>query len=285
MNVNLLTLTKSQIPKRLLDIPSPPKQLYAIGNTDLLASQITLSVVGSRKISAYGKYATSKLTSEVASHGIVIISGLALGVDAEAHKAALEVGGETIAVLPCGLDNIYPSSNRNLAIKILESNGLLIGEYPAGTPALKQHFIARNRLISGLGDGLLVTEASKKSGTIHTANFALEQGRTVMAVPGNINNPGSEGTNNLIQTGATPITSTKDIFNALGLDLNNTYKEIFPANDEEKKILELIQIGITDSSELLDKCKLETNTFNQTMTMLEITKKIKPLGSGHYAIY
>jgi DNA processing protein len=285
MNVNLLTLNESSIPQRLRDIPSSPKKLYAIGDTSLLSSKYTLSVVGSRKISAYGKYATNKLVSETASYEIAIVSGLALGVDAEAHKATLESGGKTIAVLPCGLDAIYPATNRNLALKIIESGGLLLSEYPAGTPALKQHFIARNRLVSGLGDGLLVTEASRRSGTIHTANFALEQGKPVMAVPGNINSPGSEGTNNLIHTGATPVTSSEDILNVLGLEHTERKKEVFASNEKEKIILDLIQSGITSSSDLLINSGLNAQVFNQTMTMLEITKKIKPMGSGHFTIF
>ncbi len=285
MNVNLLTLKENDIPSRLACIPSPPKKLYVIGNTDLLNRKYTLSVVGSRKVTAYGRQVTANLVHEVAGYGVVIISGLALGVDSIAHQAALDAGGETIAVLPAGLDNIYPSSHRNLAIRILERGGLLLSEYEPGMPALKQNFIARNRLVAGLGDGTLITEASRLSGTIHTANFALEQGKVVMAVPGNINSPQSEGTNNLISTGAVPIASATDILNALELEAISTEKEIFAANRQEQIIIDLLSQGITNGEELLIKSKLGNQEFSQTLTMLEITKKIRPAGSGHWIRY
>lgn len=282
----MLKLNIDDIPDRLKQIPSPPKQLFALGDTSLLSHKYTLSVVGSRKITTYGNFVTNHLTSEVAAQGVTIVSGLALGVDAAAHRAALEVNGNTIAVLPCGLDAIYPATNRGLAKLILENNGLLISEYSPGTPALVQNFIARNRLVSGLGDGLLVTESGIKSGTIHTANFALEQGKVVMAVPGNINSPASQGTNSLIQTGASPVTSPDDILNALNLEVSNENKqEVFPGNENEKIILEVIQSGTTDSSEILLISKMDSRVFNQTLTMLEITKKIKPVGAGHYTVY
>ncbi len=282
----MLKLDINDIPDRLQQIPSPPKQLYVLGNAGLLNCKYTLSVVGSRKMTSYGNFVTNHLITEVASQGVVIVSGLALGVDAAAHRAALEVNGSTIAVLPCGLNAIYPATNRGLAKLILENNGLLISEYDYGMPALVQNFIARNRLVSGLGDGLLVTESGVKSGTIHTANFALEQGKTVMAVPGNINSPTSQGTNNLIQTGATPVTSPTDILNALNLEVSNKNKqEIFPSNENESIILEIIQSGTTDSSEILLISRMDGRVFNQTLTTLEITKKIKPTGAGHYTVY
>lgn len=285
MNVNMLTLTDDLYPARLRNIPAPPKQLYTLGNIDLLLNKHTLSVVGSRKLTTYGQRVTTDLVEVVAGYGVVIISGLALGIDAIAHQAALNVRGRTIAVMPCGLDAIHPTSHRNLALRILENNGLLVSEYNKGTPALKQHFIARNRIISGLGDGILITEASARSGTIHTANFGLEQGKTVMAVPGNITSPQSEGTNNLIRSGATPVMSSDDILHALNLETNNPRPEIFAHNSDEAKILSLLEQGINQSSELLNRSELDIRTFNQTLTMLEITRKIRPLGGDNWAIY
>ncbi len=284
MKVNMLTLGDPNYPDRLGNIPSPPKQIYFLGNIELISSGHTLAVVGSRKVTTYGRQVTTRLVEEVAQYGIVIVSGLALGVDALAHQAALAVNGKTIAVMPSGLDNIYPSSHRSLALKILENNGLIISEYELGVPAMKQNFIARNRIVSGLGDGVLITEASRQSGTIHTANFALEQGKVVLAVPGNITSPQSEGTNNLIRTGALPVSSSEDILTALELDVVNNKHEVFAANPNEASILNLIKNGTTESTELLELCNLDTATFNQTLTMLEITGKIRPLGAGHWSL-
>lgn len=148
-----------------------------------------VTIVGSRKISAYGKTVTSRLAGELASAGIVIISGLALGVDSLAHLAALEAGGLTIAVLPTGLDAVDKTSRRGLAERILQQGGALVSEYAEGSPVHLGNFVARNRLVAGFGDAVLITEAAERSGTLHTANFALEQGKPVLAVPGNITSP------------------------------------------------------------------------------------------------
>lgn len=284
VKVNMVTLTLKQLPKRLETITTPPRQLFALGDVGLLESDHTLSVVGTRKVTTYGRQITTHLVEEVARYGVVIVSGLALGIDSIAHNAALSVDGKTIAVLPSGLDTIYPASHRNLAIRILENGGLLISEYEIGMPALKQNFIARNRIVSGLGDGVLITEASRQSGTIHTANFALEQGKTVMAVPGNITSSQSEGTNNLIKTGAITVTSSDDILSALCLQINNRAKEVVGSNQEETTILELIKQGITDSNAILHATKMDSRLFNQTLSMLEITGKIRPLGTDNWDI-
>lgn len=271
-------------PVQLSTIPSPPKQLYVIGaELAALTADICLAVIGSRRVSAYGRAITETLTRELARQGIVIISGLALGVDALAHKAALDAGGKTIAVLPCGLDRIYPSTNQGLAKRILEQGGAIISEYPEGTDPRREHFIARNRIVSGLAKGVLITEAAQKSGTLHTANFALEQGREVMAVPGNITSPLSAGTNQLIKAGATPVTEADDVLRCLGLKkLHQHQQEIFADNEQEHIILSLIREGHTESDELLQKSGLEPSLFNQTLTMLEITGKISSLGASQW---
>lgn len=241
-------------------------------------------MVGTRKVTPYGHGITSDLATNVAAQGVVIISGLAIGVDAIAHRSALGVGGLTIAVLPCGLDKPYPASHRQLARQILEQGGALVSEYPEGTPPLQHHFIARNRLVSGLSDGILITEAVSRSGTIHTAGFALEQGKTVMAVPGSITSTLSAGTNRLIKTGATPITEANDIFEALQLRNVSEEQEVLAANAQEAAILTHMQSGVTEASELQILSELEPAIFNQTLTMLEITGKIRPLGAGHWRI-
>lgn len=285
MKVNKLTLSSTDYPELLREIASPPKQLYVLGELSPLLSQPRLAVVGSRKVSVYGRQVTQQLAGEAARRGIVIVSGLALGVDGIAHQAALDNGGRTVAVLPSGLDKIYPASHHQLAKRILEQGGALITEYPSGTEPFKTNFIARNRIVSGLSDGVLITEAAEKSGTLHTANFALEQGRTVMAVPGNINSPLSQGTNNLIRAGATAITDVRDIFYALNLPFGmELATDIVGANKEETIVLQLLAAGVTEMAELLIRSELEPAIFNQTLTMLEINGKARPLGAGHWGL-
>jgi DNA processing protein len=284
VKINKTTQGASAFPEVLRDIPDPPKELYVLGNLAPLLKMPRLSVVGARKVTPYGKNVTADLVRTVAGQGVVIISGLALGVDALAHRAALDAGGKTIAVLPCGLDKPHPRTNVQLARDILANGGALVSEYPDGTAPLPHNFIARNRLVSGLGDGVLVTEAAEKSGTIHTAGFALDQGKTVMAVPGNITSELSKGTNNLIKSGAVPVTSAQDILRALKLGEQLQFKEVLAANAEEDSILSLIKQGITDGSELQTMSKMDAVIFNQTLTMLEITGKIRSLGAGHWTL-
>ncbi|MGH7195357.1 MAG: DNA-processing protein DprA [Candidatus Saccharimonadales bacterium] len=287
MNVNKLKLGCSDFPQILRDIASPPKQIFVLG--DSLAQLLTrprVAIVGSRKVSSYGRQVTAKIAGDLAAQGIVIISGLALGVDGLAHQAALDAGGQTIAVLPGGLDKIYPASHRQLARKILETGGALVSEYPAGTESFKQNFIARNRLVSGLSGGLLITEAALKSGSLHTARFALEQGHEVMAVPGNITSLTSVGANNLIKSGAHPITSSEDVLNVLGLKPRVEKAKPVPRgrDQNEQIIIDLIVAGTYDGAELLAMSQLEPADFNQTLTMLEITAKIRPTGANQWSL-
>jgi DNA processing protein len=278
-------LINNAIPGILRRIATPPQDLYIMGPLDELLKRPRLSVVGTRKPSPYGKQVTQTLVQELANQGIVIISGLAFGVDALAHQACLEAGGQTIAVLPGSLDTIYPTAHHRLAKRILEQGGALVSEYPAGSIAYKLNFVSRNRLVSGLGDGVLIIEAADKSGTIHTASFALDQGKTVMAVPGNITSPLSVGTNRLLKVGATPVTSSNDVREALGLgQLNFDMSLIQAANNEEAVLLDLLRQGISDGSQLQSVSSLPPPLFNQTLTMLEITGKIRPLGAGHYRL-
>lgn len=284
MKVNNISLESNGFPGVLANIPDPPKQLYILGDLEPLLAMPRIAVVGSRKVTPYGRQITSSLVQEVAAQGVVIVSGLALGVDSIAHRSALDAGGYTIAVLPSHVTEIYPKSHTQLARRILERGGVLISEYPEGMPPIQVNFIARNRLVSGLSDGVLITEAASKSGTLHTANFALEQGKTVMAVPGNITSPTSTGTNNLIKTGAFPVTASSDILLALGITEKNKNIELFASSQEESAILTALKQGVTDASELLATSGLEAVLFNQTLTMLEITGKIVPLGAGHWGL-
>jgi DNA processing protein len=284
MNVNKLTLTSPDFPAILKVIPLPPNELYVTGPLAELLTRPCITIVGSRKVSAYGKAVTTKLADELARAGVVIVSGLAIGVDAIAHRAALEAGGLTIAVLPGSLEKIYPPGHHQLAMRILEQGGALVTEYPPGAPTYPGNFIARNRIASGLSQAVLITEAAEKSGTLHTARFALEQGKDVLAVPGNITSSTSAGTNNLIKSGATPITGAEDIFHMLGIQAQAPKLRPRGATPEEQTIINLLASGENEGAALLALSKLETARFNQTLTMLEITGKIRSLGANKWSL-
>ncbi len=285
MNIKKLTLSTSDVPEILRNIPQPPKQLFWLGgDVNELLSRPCVAIVGSRKVSIYGKTATINLAGALAKQGVVIVSGLALGVDGIAHQAALDAGGTTIAVLPCGLDRIYPSTHRQLAKDILRQGGALTTEYPEGTDVRKFNFVARNRLISGLADVVVLTEAAQKSGSLQTADFALDQGREVMAVPGNITSTTSAGTNNLIKTGAGVITEPADVLRALGLEPEHLRVTPKSANPNEQAILNLLADGLTDGAEILARSDLAVTVFNQSLTMLEIQGHVHALGNNQWRL-
>lgn len=277
--------TLTELPDRLKQIPDPPKQLFIRGEPlENLLQKPCLTVVGSRKVSPYGREITNRLVTDVSRAGVVIVSGLAFGVDALAHKAALEARGPTIAVLPTSIDNIQPASHRQLAESIVEQGGTLISEYPSGAFVQKWNFVQRNRIASGLSQAVLITEAGERSGTLHTASFALEQGREVLAVPGNVTSPTSIGTNNLIKIGATPVTTSDDILQVLGIEPTQARGAVLGDTPEEQQLINLINVDIRDGDELLKRSGLNISLFNQTMTMLEITGKITPLGGNNWTL-
>lgn len=286
MKVKNLSINDSAYPSGLRNIPSPPKELFYLGaDPSEWLDRPRVAIVGSRGVTPYGSQATTKLAHELAERGVVIISGLALGVDGIAHEAALAAGGTTVAVLPCGLDQIYPATHTQLARRILEQGGTLISEYEAGMPGLKQNFIARNRIVSALSNALLITEAAEKSGTLHTARFALEQGIDVLAVPGNITSPTSVGTNNLIRSGAACITCTEDVMHNLGAS-HLPAEPVRRRGDtaEEQAILDLLYSGVSDGHELLVQTAQPAEQFTTTLTMLELSGKIRALGNNHWGL-
>lgn len=284
MKINKITKKHKQYPPYLLEIAYPPKELFYLGEP-LNEYLPAVTIVGSRKLSSYGKDVTYRLAYDLAKAGMTIVSGLALGADGVAHQGALDTGGRTIAVLACGLDAIYPATHRNLAIEILRKGGTIISEYPEGTPALKQNFIARNRIVSALSDMVIITESAETGGSLVTANYALEQNKLVGAVPGNITSSLSVGTNNLIRSGATPITDAQDVLNALGLQAQSIQREeVMGDNAHEQTIIDLLKQDITEHEVLQIKSKLDPALFSQTMTMLEISGKIRPLGGAHWTL-
>jgi DNA processing protein len=284
--VKTLKLNDPYYPEILKHIPDPPKQLFIAGQEPSnWLNKPRVAIVGSRKASGYGRQITEQLAQELAQVGVIVISGLAIGIDSIAHRATLAAGGQTIAVLPTALDNIYPPSHYNLAQDILRQEGALISEYPSGSTPFRVNFIARNRIVSGLADVLLITEAAINSGTMHTARFALEQGKTVMAIPGNITSPGSEGCNNLIKSGAIPVTEVGDIFFALRINPKTALKaDRFKGDPDQQALLKLIAEGICGHQELALASELDIASLNSCLTMLEIAGAIRSLGAGHWAL-
>ena len=206
-----INMNSKYYPERLKNIDDAPKELYCLGNLELLNYKNNIAIIGSRNCSSYGERAAKDFAYNLAKEDICIVSGLAKGIDSFSHIGALNAKGKTIAVLGSGLDNIYPKENIKLVEEIIKNNGLIISEYPLGTKPLKYHFPARNRIISGLSDSVLVVEARKNSGTNITVDFALEQGKDIFVIPGNIYSKTSDGTNFLITEGAIPVLSYKDI--------------------------------------------------------------------------
>ena len=210
-------LKRDEMPPLLRAIHDPPKRLYLRGNGPAeLLSQPAVAIVGARACSPYGSHVARLLAREIAAAGVVVVSGLARGIDAEAHRGALEAGGRTIAVLGCGIDRDYPAAHASLATRIADE-GLLLSEYEAGVAPAPWQFPARNRIIAGLALATIVVEARERSGALITADFALEDGREVFAVPGEITSGLSAGTNALLRLGATPLTCAGDVLESLGL--------------------------------------------------------------------
>ncbi len=287
--VSVLTFEDEKYPKLLKEIYAPPMILYYKGTLSPEQDEFSLGVVGTRKFSNYGGQVTPAIVRDLASQGLVIVSGLALGIDSMAHEATLETGGRTIAVLGGGLDraNVYPSFNRYLSDKIVDSGGLLVSEYPLGTQPLRPFFPQRNRIISGLSLGILVIEAPEDSGALLTARFALEQNREVFAVPGSIYSENSLGTNNLIKMGAKLATSALDILEALDLNLVKDFvetKKIVPDSREEAEVLKFLSHEPIQIDELVRQTKLDTATINSTLTLMEMKGRVRNLGGMQYVI-
>jgi len=284
-SIKKITINDESYPTLLKQIFTPPKELYVLGNLEK-EEKNPLAVVGTRLPSSYGKAICYSLVKELAARGITIISGLAKGIDGIAHEAALDAHGKTIAVLGSGLNVLYPSIHKKLAEEIVTKGGALVSEYPPDTPPDHWQFPARNRIIAGLSQATLVIEAPKKSGALITAFFALNEGREVLSVPGEINKENSGGTNNLIKLGAKPVTQAQDVLEIFGLETKLDQKEIIKPDSKEEEIL--LKILKPDESIHVDKLtelsKLLPSAVLSTLTVMEINKKIKNLGQGFYIL-
>lgn len=282
-NVKVLTKNDEEYPESLIDLPDVPMILFAKGNLDLLKAK-AISIVGTRMPTNYGRFVTEKFAETLAKAGVVIVSGLAYGVDAISHKKALEVGGKTIAVLGGGFNHIYPEAHTNLANEIAEK-GLILSEYAPFIKPTKFSFPRRNRIIAGLSLGTLITEASKKSGTIHTKEYALTYGKDVFAVPGNINSPKSELTNMLIKSAqAECVLSGNDILEYYGISTQNEKKKMISLNFEEQTIINLLQNGEQDFDYLAKNSNISVNNLNSYLTTLEIRGLIKRMPAKTYML-
>ncbi len=285
MKINKISPDKSPFLQITVNIPKPPKILFYIG--ELPGTRVpAIAVVGTRKPTSYGVEVTSQLAGELASKGVVIVSGLALGTDALAHKAALSAGGVTMAVLPCGLDTIVPRTNRDLAISILEHGGALLSEYPPNsTASYKSNMLERNRIVSGLSDGILITEAGARSGTLNTASHALAQGKDVFVVPGNITSPMSAGCNALIKQGATPVTCAADILQVIAPSLLTKQPALaMGASPLEAHIIELLNSGLRDGDQIQNQLRVTTPELNSALTMLELSGTVRALGANQWTL-
>jgi DNA processing protein len=268
----------------LRQIDHAPPVLFVRGSITE-ADQWALTIVGTRSISVYGRQVTHQLAADLAVNGLTIVSGLARGVDAEAHSAALEAGGRTIAVLGCGLDTIYPPEHRQLAAKIVQ-HGALVSPFSLQTAPEGKNFAPRNRVLAGLSRAVLVTEAGEKSGALSTAGYALEQGREVFAVPGNITAHGSNGANRLIQDGAHPILSAEDILEALNLERVTHFVEaqasLPSVNETENIIYGCLSREPLHIDDLTRQCGLPVAQVSSALTMLELKGLIRQVGTMTY---
>lgn len=286
LGISAITIFNEAYPENLKEIYNPPAVLFYRGDLNCLKRDC-LAVVGARTNTAYGQNALEKIVKPLAQAGITIISGLALGTDALAHRAALEAGGLTAAVLGSDLDwqNIGPKTNSKLAEKILENDGCLLSEFPIGTAPNKSTFPQRNRLISGLAKGILIIEAGENSGSLITAACGLEQNREIFAVPGGIFSAMSRGANNLIKKGATAVTEAEDILAQLcwQTTFNLQHPPTAGTTDElEKIILEQLSAEPLNLDKLSEICKMGISVLNSKLMMLELNGSIKKLGNGSY---
>jgi len=283
-SVQALTWEDSEYPPRLKETYDPPPMLYVKGKI-LPVDERSIAVVGTRRASAYGREAASQLSADLARHGVTIVSGLARGIDAVAHRAALEAGGRTIAVLGNGLDTIYPPEHAQLSAQISEQ-GAVASEHPLGTRPEAKNFPRRNRILSGMTLGTLVVEAPEDSGAMWTVRHALEQNRDVFCVPGSIFSPASRGTNHLIQDGAKLVMDYEDILeelNLAGIGEQLPMPALFvPADDTEAKLLKSITYDPIHIDEVGRRSGLPMTMVSSTLALMELRGLVKQVGGMSY---
>jgi DNA processing protein len=284
MEYREIKINDNEYPEKLRKIENAPLKLYAMGNINLL-NQPSISVVGTRNITDYGKRHGKEICKEIALRDIPIVSGLAKGSDTLAHETALEFGGSTIAVLPCGLKNIYPMQNKKLFEDIIENNGLVVSEYAEDIKADSARFLERNRIVAGLGEGLFVIEALFRSGTSVTAGFAQNQGKQVFALPGSLDSKYSVGTNNLIKSGAKLVTEAVDILENYPQLLNKERRNnnLQKVKEEYKKIFfAIFSDKYLSLDEIILKTGMPTREVITKLTLMELEEIVEQeIGKGY----
>lgn len=282
--VQVLTWESSAYPDLLREIPAAPPLLFIRGQFEPI-DRWAVAVVGTRRLTAYGRQVTRDLVAGLVHNGITIVSGLARGIDAVAHRTALEEGGRTIAVMACGIDKVYPPEHRELARDIVAGRGAIVTDYPFGAEPESNHFPARNRLISGLSLGVVVIEAGEKSGALITSRFALEQNREVFAVPGNIHSPVSLGTNRLIQQGGKLVIRVEDILEELNLRMvadQAAAKVILPDTAEEAALITQLSSQPLHIDDLSRLTGMPISMISSTLTLMELKGMVQQVGGMNY---
>lgn len=281
--IQILISNDENYPRYLREIDQPPPVLYIKGSISL-EDEWAVAIVGTRKVTHYGRQVAQEFSRVLADHKITIVSGLARGIDGIAHKAAIDCGGRTIAVLGSGVDRIYPAEHRNLAEEIAKS-GAIISDYPPGTAPEASNFPPRNRIISGLSRATIVIEAGQTSGALITADFANNQGRNVYAVPGSIYNVQSKGTNKLIQHGARPLLDIRDVLEDFQVELVQERKAIrkeLPGDLFEEKILKILSDEPLHVDEITNQTELPIAQVSSCLTMMELKGLVKQAGGMKY---
>lgn len=284
MKINRSTPSNQPFLRPLADIPKAPEYIFFRGS--LPESRVSsVAIVGTRKPTSYGKEVTHTLATDLARRGVLIISGLALGTDSIAHRACLEAGGTTLAVMANSVDQVYPRTHFELAEQIVKQGGALLSEYEPPTDLRTYQLLARNRIVSGLADAIVITEAAERSGTLSTAAHALEQGKEVFVVPGNITSPMSAGCNKLLKQGAQVATCAEDILEVIAPELLRA-QTILPLGSTplETTILELIHSGVRDGDELQQRSGASVTDLNLSLTMLELAGSIRGLGGNQWTL-
>ncbi len=283
--ITVLIQTDENYPRRLQELEQPPPVLYMLGELTS-EDEWAVAVVGTRRVTAYGRQVAEDIAGILARNGISVISGLARGIDSISHQAALHAGGRTIAVLGSGLDRIYPPENRRLAEQIA-AHGALVSDYPPGTPPEASNFPPRNRLISGLSLAVVIVEAGQKSGALITAAFAADQGREVFAVPGNISSPGSKGTNRLIRDGAQPLLHPEQVLEALELTMvaeQRTARVVLPADAVEAQLFEALGREPLHIDEIRSRTDLPIEKVTATLALMELKGMVRQVGGMQYIV-
>lgn len=283
LGITILTWDDESYPRHLKEIDQPPPVLYVRGTLKAEDSW-AVAVVGTRRVSAYGRQVTEEVATFLAQNGMTVVSGLARGVDAIAHESALKAGGRTIAVFGCGVDRIYPPEHRKLAAQVITS-GALISDYPPGTPPDASNFPPRNRIISGLAMAVVIVEAGETSGALITAQFAADQGREVFAVPGSILASQSKGTNRLIAQGAHPLLSAYDMLEILNLNRiteHQSVRKALPADEVESKLLEILSKEPMHMDDIRNQTDLPIERVSATLVMMELKGMVRQVGGMNY---